>query len=62
MWEDFVHGPPLDAQWGGQDCTGDAPDCGGEIEEGDRIVMTDDGPAHVGCVDHSECPGWSTCA
>lgn len=58
---EFTHGPAITAQWGGQDCAGDDQQCDGEIEEGDRIVMTDDGAAHVDCVDHSDCPGNSTC-
>lgn len=59
--EPFVHGPPFEAGWGGQDCAGDAPECSGEIEAGDRIVMVDGEPAHVDCVDHEECPENSTC-
>jgi hypothetical protein len=61
-FEPFVHGPPFEARWGGQDCADLVGDCDGEIEAGDRIVMVDGEPAHVGCVDHSECPEQSTCA
>lgn len=61
-FEPFVHGRPFTAGWGGQDCAGDEPGCDGEIEAGDRIVMMVDGePAHVECVDHSDCPEHSTC-
>lgn len=61
-FEPFVHGPPIEAQWSGQDCAGDAGQCDGEIEAGDRIVMVDGEAAHVDCVDHSECPEHSSCA
>jgi hypothetical protein len=58
---EFVHGPPFEAAYGNQECAGDAPECDGEIEAGDRIVMLDGAPAHVECVDHEECPEQSTC-
>ena len=55
-WLPFQHAPAFPARYDGE-CAG----CGGDIEEGEQIIVTDDGAAHAACVDHTDCPEGSTC-
>lgn len=57
-FEPFVHGPPFEARYTGGECAVG----GDDIDAGERIVMFEEGAAHVDCVDHSECPEHSSCA